>query len=354
MSLIRRLMRTPAWPARRLVEPRFADVNRRIDSAKQSVHEESTITRESLQEQNARIEEALTSFGLASTESITYVGRELRGLHQDVVDLVGHLGDIRAGMDGAAALERRVDELIVSGGTDLDAATARLLNFAESHVGFAARDRLWLNPPVTLAYREGGVAVGGVNERIAEVPYALRALARVPLNGRVLDVGACESSVSLSLASLGYETVALDLNAYGFSHPGLEAVAAKLETWEPNTSFDGILCISTIEHVGLGWYGEEPEPEGADQRALDRLGSWLKPGGIMVVTVPYGAAGVDDVQRTYDATSLERLLEGWTIEDRTIVAQEGDDGPWVRRDDVEDGRAVAMVTVTRATGSDAG
>jgi hypothetical protein len=139
MSVIRRLLRTPAWPARRLVEPRFADVNRRVDSTKQAVHEESTITRELLREQSAGLEEALNSFGLASTESITYVGRELRGLHQDVVDLVGHLGDIRAGLDGAAAFERRVEELIDSGGAHLDATTARLLNFAESASGSTRR-----------------------------------------------------------------------------------------------------------------------------------------------------------------------------------------------------------------------
>jgi SAM-dependent methyltransferase len=347
----RRFLRTWSWPLRRLVEPRFADINRRIASTKESVHEESLITRDALQQHSVRLEDALASFALANTESITYVGKELRQLHESVDELAGQLADLRGSLDGTAALDRRVDELIDSNGEGLDATVARLLNFAESHRGFAARQNLWLNPPVTLDYSEDGVRVGGTNERIVEVPYALRALSRVPVGGRVLDVGASESSVSLSLASLGYDTVALDLNPYRFSHPGLEPVAAKLEAWEPASDFDAILCISTIEHVGLGWYGEEPEPEGADRRALDRLGTWLKPDGVIVLTVPYGAAGVDEVQRTYNAASLARLLEGWSIEDRTIVAQDAKDGSWLRRDDVDNGRAVAMVTVTHASSS---
>src|SRR5205823_3163163 len=75
-----------------------------------------------------------------------------------------------------AAYVKRLSEGTVD---DLDAPAARLLNYAESHRGFAAQRNLWFNPPVSLSYYDGGVAVGQVNERIVELPYVLRALADV-------------------------------------------------------------------------------------------------------------------------------------------------------------------------------
>jgi 2-polyprenyl-3-methyl-5-hydroxy-6-metoxy-1,4-benzoquinol methylase len=353
MHRLRRLLRLAASPVRGVLNPRFADVNRRIGSTKQALHEESTLTRHVLTERSSELERSLGGLTTSNTESLAFVGKQLE-------DLAGRLADVEARMAngydrlfedfGAAALDRRVDELIASDGEVLDATTARLLNFAESHRGFAARRKLWLNPPVTLDYEEGAVRVGGVNERIVEVPYALRALGSVPAGGRVLDVGGAESSLSLSLASLGYETVALDLHTYPFAHPRLEVVASRLETWEPELAgFDAILCVSTVEHIGLGWYGEEPEDGGADRRALERLSGWLRPGGLMVITVPYGTAGVDEVQRTYDALALDQLVAGWVVEDRTIVAREAESGAWTVRDDVQVGPAVAMVTVRLAS-----
>jgi hypothetical protein len=91
-------------------------------------------------------------------------------------------------------------------------------------------------------------------------------------------------------------------------------------------SFDAALCISTLEHVGLGWYGDS-EYDAGDRRALRRIAELLVPEGLLVLTVPYGTASVDALQRRYDRAGLDTLLDGWEVLDRRVVEQV-DDRVW--------------------------
>jgi hypothetical protein len=343
--VLRQILRTLLWPVRRLLDPRFADVNRRIGTTWQTVQVESSLTRQQLAERTSELEASLASFASTNTESMTFLGAQLRRFEQDLREVSDRLAEVEARVDPRIAVERRVDELIEGKGGELDPTMARLLTFAESHEGFAARNQLWINHPVYVQYKAGGAQIGNVNERIVEAPYAFRALSGLPTGARILDVGSAESTVALSLASMGYDVVALDLNRYPFSHPNLTVVESRLETWEPEPqSFDAILCISTIEHVGVGWYGDEPQTEFADRHALERLGEWLKTGGLLVLTVPYGMARIDEVERTYDEKTLDALVDGWIIEDRTIAAQQ-DDMAWTVGDSGTAGNAVAMLVM---------
>jgi SAM-dependent methyltransferase len=198
---------------------------------------------------------------------------------------------------------------------------ARLLNYASSHLGYAAQADHWFNPPVSIEFTGDDVCVADVNERVAEIPFAFASTASLPAGGRVLDVGAGESTVSLSLATLGYRVVALDPRGSPFEHPYLEVVAKRIEDYNPDERFDAILCISTIEHIGLPAYSLTPSPADADRRALEALGAMLSPSGILVLTVPYAeTARVDDEERKYDENALATLLEGWDITERRTLA----------------------------------
>jgi SAM-dependent methyltransferase len=338
-SLFRALM----WPVKRLLDPRFADVGRRIDYARDKVIDESR----QLESGQAELSSLVSTFGAASNESLAFLGRHMREFEDTLADL----SDRVRGIDAAVAAvfdEKRVDALMEGGVDGLDAQTARLLNFSESHRGFSAERQLWMNPPLSLNYAQGDVQLGSVNERIVEIPYAFRALGGIEAPAAILDVGSVESTIPLSLASLGYRVCALDLRPYPFEHPNLEVAVSRLEDFEREPgSFDAILCISTVEHIGLGWYGERPQEPDADRRAVERLGELLKPGGPLVLTVPFGRAGVDEVQRTYDDAALDALLEGWEIRSREVVAQ-ADPLTWSPGTEIEAGaRAVAMVTAVR-------
>jgi hypothetical protein len=198
--------------------------------------------------------------------------------------------------------------------TQLGAGPAALVNYAQSHEGFAAKAGLWINHPVWIEHRPGGAVVGAVNERIVETPYVLAALASLPPGSRILDFGASESTLALSLASLGHHVVALDLRSYPFPHPRIEIVAEPAETWSgPSRPFDAIVSLSALEHAGLGHYGQDSQDRDLDRLLLERFRGWLRPEGTLLLTAPFGPSHVDGFERTYDDEHLAALLSGWRI-----------------------------------------
>ena len=71
--------------------------------------------------------------------------------------------------------------------------------------------------------------------------------------------------------------------------------------------FDCIYSISVIEHIGLECYGQKTIYDG-DIKSVKKLFDLLKPGGIMLITVPYGyfTPGID--WRVYDENRLKTLV----------------------------------------------
>lgn len=215
---------------------------------------------------------------------------------------------------------------------ELGPGGAEFLNWAQGHTGPSAQGNLWFNPPVSPLHQPGTVGYEVVTERIVEVPYVLSSAAALPPGARVLDFGASESTVSLSLASLGLEVFAADLHRYPISHPNLHAVTGPIQDWSgPDEPLDLILSLSTLEHVGLGAYGEERVDDDLQQRILDCFARWLGPGGELVLTAPYGRWQVTEQQRVYDAAHLDALLEGWELLDRRVHVQTAPDR-WERVD----------------------
>jgi SAM-dependent methyltransferase len=175
-----------------------------------------------------------------------------------------------------------------------------------------------MNPLVRLVYGAltvgltGGIKLrrrlfGGrvlVNERIVEYPQILRWLRP---QGRVLDVGCVSSRLPIQLASLGYTVHGIDVRPYPFQHSNFTFHRADLFTWAPPQPYDIILLVSTIEHFGIGGYGDL-QLEEADFQALARITPWLAPGGQLLVSLPYGKAAVTDKHRIYDQERLARLF----------------------------------------------
>lgn len=145
-----------------------------------------------------------------------------------------------------------------------------------------------------------------VNERIVEIPWVLGNLPRSP--ARILDVGASESPLALMLASLGYQVTAVDLRTYPFTHPNLEIVAGDITKLNLSAKFDTVVCLSTLEHIGLPVYGGR-EMLAGDNLALQQMHRWLKPGGYLLLTVPAALKyQVRKFWRQYDVATLKHLL----------------------------------------------
>jgi SAM-dependent methyltransferase len=235
--------------------------------------------------------------------------------------------------------------------SELDAATAAFLNWTGGPHGWASQAGVWFNEPVPVEYREGGAGVLLVNERVVEQPYVFAAVAAAePAPLRILDVGGGESTVGLSLASLGHDVTVVDPRGLSLEHPRLRVLAKRIDEVEAGAGpFDVAVALSAIEHFGLEHYTGERGDERADVEAVRRMGELLAPGGRLVLTVPIGEPSVDDFQRVYDLAGVRALVDGWELEDLSVVRQV-DRVTWERGDpaDEEDRRrGVALVTARR-------
>ncbi len=73
-------------------------------------------------------------------------------------------------------------------------------------------------------------------------------------------------------------------------------------------SIPSLSCMHTIEHIGLGRYGDVLDPLG-DCKALAELQRVLAPGGSLVIVVPIGRPRIQfNAHRIYDPKMIEREL----------------------------------------------
>ena len=148
-----------------------------------------------------------------------------------------------------------------------------------------------------------------------------------------MDIGCCQSRLSIELASLGYDVYGVDFNEYPFSHPNFHFVKADIMKLPfPNNFFDCIISISTIEHIGYGVYND-PICENADKKAISEMKRVLMPKGHILITVPYGdkpwpkSSYWYNKCSWYNNESLEETLKGLRVEKREYFIKKGDS--WV-------------------------
>ena len=88
-------------------------------------------------------------------------------------------------------------------------------------------------------------------------------------------------------------------------------------------SFDAVVCISSLEHVGLGHYASDPIDVNGDMRCLDFIRKWLKPGGFVYFDVPWnpdpGYRVLGTETRVYDDRALETRLSGDTWHEKARI-----------------------------------
>jgi SAM-dependent methyltransferase len=144
-----------------------------------------------------------------------------------------------------------------------------------------------------------------------EVPWALQ---RIGGARRVLDVGCSTSDYLAELAQAephrGRRVHGLDPDApQPIRNVGIVKGTVVAPPF-PTASFDLILCVSTVEHVGLPIYGQHEFPHG-DILAMRHMRRLLAPGGRLLMTVPFGRAQVNPWFRVYGGGGLRRLTGGF-------------------------------------------
>ncbi|KAL6737989.1 hypothetical protein Aduo_011589 [Ancylostoma duodenale] len=107
------------------------------------------------------------------------------------------------------------------------------------------------------------------------------------------------------------------------------------EQWEGNAErFDFAITFSSIEHSGLGRYGDPVDPIG-DMREVQKVMCLLKKGGLFFVGFPRGRDSIlYNLHRVYGRTRLAMIMAGYEW-----VAMYRGDSPypqWPRREDYEE------------------
>ncbi|HUJ40905.1 MAG TPA: class I SAM-dependent methyltransferase [Candidatus Acidoferrales bacterium] len=142
-----------------------------------------------------------------------------------------------------------------------------------------------------------------------------------PGPGKALDFGCGSARLSLEAAERGYEVTALDMlpceGGVYWRHPAVQFVVGDvLSVAFPHEHFDIVMNCSAVEHVGLaGRYAVTSQRDTGDLDAMRAMFRFLKPGGLMLLTVPCGRDAVFLPHfRVYGKERLPELLNGFTLE----------------------------------------
>jgi ubiquinone/menaquinone biosynthesis C-methylase UbiE len=89
-----------------------------------------------------------------------------------------------------------------------------------------------------------------------------------------------------------------------------------------DASVQSLSCMHTIEHIGLGRYGDPLDALG-DQKALKELQRVLAPGGNLLIVVPVGKPRIQfNAHRIYDPSMLENMLPELSLHTWALLPDE--------------------------------
>lgn len=131
-------------------------------------------------------------------------------------------------------------------------------------------------------------------------------------NKNVAIIGSTTPWYESILLSYGAHPTTIDYNKIVSEDPRVEVMTTKEFEENPKT-FDAILSISSIEHDGLGRYGDPICPT-ADLETMERAKKMLNQDGILILSVPVGKdCLVWNLHRVYGKLRLKALLKGWRV-----------------------------------------
>jgi SAM-dependent methyltransferase len=247
--------------------------------------------------------------------------------------------------------------------------------YGPAHQGFVASV---LDDGALVARFDGGHELPphygvGFDERVVEYPWVFAQ----GLSGRVLDAGSVLNHAHVldrALPAVGSLAIVTQRpEAASFPERGVSYIYDDLRDLPLRDGrFDLVVCVSTLEHVGMDnsvYGGRDERGSDADAQAVAAVGELrrvTRPGGRVLMTVPFGRRedhgwlrqlDVDDLQRlvaAFDARSVaisvfRYTLAGWQ---RSSLAAASDaeycdhlNGPQPSADRAAAARAVACVRV---------
>ncbi len=91
-------------------------------------------------------------------------------------------------------------------------------------------------------------------------------------------------------------------------------------------SIASLSCMHTIEHIGLGRYGDPIDPNG-DRVALAELSRVLAPGGSLLIVVPVGKPRIQfNAHRIYSIEMIRSLMPKLTLKNSAVLPDDSSQG----------------------------
>jgi hypothetical protein len=106
--------------------------------------------------------------------------------------------------------------------------------------------------------------------------------------------------------------------------PDLESGFADLKQLSfADDSIPSLSCMHTIEHIGLGRYGDEIDPQG-DIKAINELKRVLQPNGDLLFVAPVGKPKIEfNAHRIYSYEQIIEYFSPLTIREFSLIPDEG-------------------------------
>jgi len=103
-----------------------------------------------------------------------------------------------------------------------------------------------------------------------------------------------------------------------------------------SNTIESISCMHTVEHVGLGRYGDPLNYDG-DIKAINELKRVLKPGGTLLFVVPVGAKDVIcfNAHRIYTKEQVLNLFSDLELKEFTLIPEKEEDGGLIKDPSLE-------------------
>ena len=136
----------------------------------------------------------------------------------------------------------------------------------------------------------------------------LRPLRKFQSEVKVLDVGSTESLLIYELLHRGYAVLGIDQRPYQEPNKYTEIMDITHHYLSYKKKYDYIVAISTVEHIGLGAYGDIKNNIG-DKEAIINIANLLQPNGYFIITLPNKHLGTD-TGRGYSYQAFNELING--------------------------------------------
>ncbi len=138
--------------------------------------------------------------------------------------------------------------------------------------------------------------------------------------------------ISSSLYFAGIVSAFIDIDFYDYRPAdlqlsGLRSLEGNLHSLPfESGSINSISCMHTIEHVGLGRYGDPIDSEG-DLKAIEELKRVVKHGGNILFVTPVGKPKIEfNAHRIYSYEQIISYFEGFGLKEFSLIPENSEKG----------------------------